>query len=263
MPDFTGKARIEGIVRRALFTDLSIDLPTGVRVLIDPLEWAQRDLLRDLATEPLTTELMGRLLSSAQVYIDVGCHVGYHSLIARLRVGPEGRVVAIDPQPYNCERVLANWRANGFSNLVVYVGAAASTAGAVRLAHQPETDRARLSLRDRAGNEDVPKFRVPVHTLAEVCTAESIKRVHLLKIDVEGLEHEVLKGLGDKLACVDNIIAELLPGNVHRPGSLLSFFQDEGQWLLRTVQGTRWSPGEPLPENNLWIARAIRPVDAR
>ncbi len=49
--------------------------------------------------EPETIKLYEKLLEPGDIFIDVGAHVGLHSLIARHHVGPSGKVIAIEPQP--------------------------------------------------------------------------------------------------------------------------------------------------------------------
>src|ERR1700730_3664543 len=43
--------------------------------------------------------LCGRILKPGDVFVDIGACYGYHALTSALRVGPQGRVYAIEPQP--------------------------------------------------------------------------------------------------------------------------------------------------------------------
>ena len=51
--------------------------------------------------------------------------------MARAAVGPDGLVAAVEPQPYNAAKILANWRVNGFTNLKLFVAAAGEKPGDV------------------------------------------------------------------------------------------------------------------------------------
>jgi hypothetical protein len=57
---------------------------------LDPMEWTQSDLLRDGSIETLTSALYTKLLHDGDRYVDVGAHVGYHTLLARHCIGAEG-----------------------------------------------------------------------------------------------------------------------------------------------------------------------------
>lgn len=117
-------------------------IKSGFYMYLDPLEWMQITLLSGQTTEPQTMRLFERLLKPGDVYLDVGAHVGFHTL-----VGAEGRVIAIEPQPYNCDRILRNWHLNGYENLFLYVAVAGrdhhSSGSTTRL---PPTVRDCLSL---------------------------------------------------------------------------------------------------------------------
>ena len=137
-----------------------------VKMYLDPVEWSQAQLLEGKETEPETIKLLKRLLNVGDTYVDVGAHVGYHSLIARTAIGPTGRVIAIEPQPYNCARLLANWRVNDFDNLFIFAGLAGSKNEiTVPLAVQQELDTSRLSVVLRPVYDEQRKFAVSMTRL--------------------------------------------------------------------------------------------------
>lgn len=258
LPDFPGRTTLEGHVRDATATPPLTRVDAGFVMALDPIEWTQRDLMVDGHLEPLTTALFAQLLHEGDVYVDVGCHVGYHTLVARQKLGASGRIVAIDPQPYNCQHVLENWRVNGYTNLSVHVAAAGAQDGWFRLEEQPAADKAKLSLQDGEAIGTGTTFTVPVRRLDGLLAAEGINRVALLKIDTEGYEPSAVAGLGSAIASVDHIVLELLPEVRQQPPSVapLLAMLTEAQFDLRTVTGMAWKNlDEPLPENNLWAAR--------
>ena len=106
------------------------------------------DLLARGELEPHLRETMERLLRPGDVFVDVGSHVGFYSLLAGRLVGGRGRVIAIDPQPYNAQRVLLNAELNGFAHLETHVAAAGAEERFVTLHQQRQSDKARLSVGD-------------------------------------------------------------------------------------------------------------------
>lgn len=56
-------------------------------------------------------------LGEGTVALDVGANVGYHAVTMARRVGPTGRVVALEPDPFNFQLLPANLRLNGVSNV--------------------------------------------------------------------------------------------------------------------------------------------------
>jgi FkbM family methyltransferase len=225
---------------------------------IDPLEWTQSDLLRDGCIESQTTTLYGKLLRQGDKYVDVGAHVGFHTLVARHFVGATGQVLAVEPQPYNCQMLLANWRANGFENLALYVAAAGERNTTIALHQQVATDTSRLSICLEPVNDEARVFHVPLRRLEGILDEQGVKHVRLLKIDVEGFEFEVVNGLGAYPPAIDNIILEVLDTSSDLSPKTVSLIEQlkRLRFQLRTVNGQSWDCQSPLPENNLWASRS-------
>ncbi len=108
---------------------------------LDPTEWTQVTLMTTRIIEPITSHLIQQLLPNGGTFVDVGAHVGFHTINAAKSVGNQGTVVAIDPQPYNCERLLRNCFINDIGNVTVHVAAVGSQDGFVVLRNQPATDK--------------------------------------------------------------------------------------------------------------------------
>lgn len=259
LPYFKGKARIGGLLQNSLLKPKLSKVIYGLIMELDPLEWTQISLIKDGCVEPLTTALYSKILSPGDTYIDVGTHVGFHTLIARHFIGDSGRVIAIEPQPYNCHKILTNWQANNFDNILVYVAAVSNQNGTIALHNQSATDKARLSLCLDPVNNQSQKFQVPLVRLDNVFEENKINRVKLLKIDVEGYELEAINGLKHYSDSVENLILEVLstPAKVTGKTSLLVENLQGLGYHLRTVEGKAWTLSDPLPESNLWASRQV------
>jgi FkbM family methyltransferase len=255
LPHFKGKTRIEILLRQLLWTPIRTEVLSGVKMELDPAEWLQMQLLKGNWCEPYTLALYENLLKPGDLFIDVGAHVGFHSLVARQLVGWEGRCICIEPQPYNGHKILANWRANGFSNLSLFCGAAGSQDTLVELNDQSFTDRAILTLLDGGGKNESQKFVVPMLRLDSILQRQNISEVKLLKIDVEGYELEVVKGLGTRITDVQEIIFEVLDKtNPKSIETLIQLLMSEG-FNIFNIQGVPWQIGVEIPESNLWASR--------
>lgn len=254
LPAFKGKVRIEGLLRKLLRPAVS-RVGRGLVMELDPQEWLQIELRTCGCLEPKTTALFEKILRAGDTYVDVGAHVGYHALLARHLLGSGGRVVAIDPQPYNCARILGNAELNGFTNIVVVAAAVGDTDGFVTLNDQPRSDKARLTLVGAGVNDQALRFMVPRITLQWLFQACGLQRVELLKIDVEGYEFDVLQGAGEALAAVGNLLFEVLPGcDPERSRTIERMLQGRGFGLF-DVDGAPWQAGRPCVENNVWARR--------
>lgn len=248
LPGFRGKARLEALLRRRLRPPKTV-LPNGIVMQLDPQEWCQIDLLAYGTREPETVALFERLLQPGDSCIDVGAHVGHLTLVAARAVGTAGTVVAVDPQPYTCERLLTNAALNGFSHLLVVVAAAGEADGLVTLHDQAVSDRSRLTLLGSGVNDSAQRFMVATVRLDSL--ADDLDPIRLLKIDVEGFEAAVLRGAGAVLARTGHVVLEVLPDEPARAEEVAELLRGHG-FRLADVHGQPWAPGAALLENNLW-----------
>jgi len=222
---------------------------------LDPQEWLQIHLLAGEPLEPRTIELFRKLLRPGDTYIDIGAHVGLHALVAGQCVGPQGRVIALEPQTYNCDKILMNSQMNGAANILVVMAAAGAEDGLIMLHNQARSDKARLTLAGEGVSDVSPRFEVPLMRIDSVCARHSVDRVKLLKIDVEGYEREVLAGAEATLAITKNLIFECLPeADPATVEDVVSRLNRQG-FDLRQIDGSGWTPEVAPIEHNIWACR--------
>ena len=126
--------------------------------------------------------------------VDVGAHVGRYTISSSKRVGPGGRVIAIEAAPGNFDILNRNVRLNRLNNVVTLNCAAYSSQTRLKL-YEPSADN---SIYDtvmlcRAGY-DGGYVEVDATTLDSILEGNGVNNVSWIKIDVEGAELEVLKG---------------------------------------------------------------------
>ncbi len=144
--------------------------------------------------EPETVPTFHRLAERAAVTIDVGAYVGFYAVMAAL-ANRSGRVIALEPAPRNFDRLCRNVRLNGLSNVECRRVAAGASPGYAPLHHMPDalSMAASLDPRHLAPWEHVTTT-VPVVTLDDLLEKLGVRRVELIKLDVEATEVEVLEG---------------------------------------------------------------------
>lgn len=255
LPEFQGKWRVVSFIRGKPNRNIT-RMENGVLLDLDQFEWAQLALAQYGVTEPLTMKLITKILNKGDTFIDVGAHVGFVSLAARQAIGESGRVIAIEPQPYNCERLLRNWELNNFTNLELHVAAAGDQQKFVQLPQQLPTDKSRLSLCLPMPSALDLNFCVPMRTLESIINESSISSVRLLKIDVEGFELQVLQGLAKAIDKVDFIVFEALNGVEDREANerVCNWLDNRG-FRIMDIRENDWSNDYPIVENNLFATR--------
>jgi FkbM family methyltransferase len=149
--------------------------------------------------EPQETQLASRILGRRDVFVDVGANWGYFSLAAAHWVGPEGRVVAFEPEPRLYRMLTSNVAANGITSIDVHQTAVA--AGPGRLSFKAfRADEGNWGQSRAIGPGMVSDFECATVGLDAALDAAGIGAVQLVKIDVEGGEGSVLAGMRAGLA---------------------------------------------------------------
>ncbi len=138
------------------------------------------------------------LLRPGGTFLDIGAHAGYFPLIAADRVGPGGRIFAVEPNPTVFSDLVAQLVANGISNVRPCNWGLAERHGLVELQIPGETRRDyNATLLPRP---DWPATKIEVRRLDDCLNDWHVERIDLMKIDVEGAEPRVLAGGARHLA---------------------------------------------------------------
>jgi FkbM family methyltransferase len=128
---------------------------------------------------------------SCRTIVDAGANIGAFSLYAA-RAATGSRIVALEPFPDTRARLEAHVERNGLADRVACRPWALARADATRHmdgSNVPSTSRGMLG-DDSPGGGGVP---IEAITLATLWDREGIDRAHLLKMDIEGAEHEVIR----------------------------------------------------------------------
>jgi FkbM family methyltransferase len=154
-------------------------------LLAGPVVWTDLRLWEE-ATHPL----FYRLARTARGFLDAGAYAGLYTLLA-CQANPRLHAVAVEPNPVAARMLRRNLDVNGFGTRVQVVSKALSEApGRARLT-VPE----RITTATLRGGVDAPGCST---VDVEVTTADLVvgdRPVDLVKVDVEGLEPEVLRGM--------------------------------------------------------------------
>jgi FkbM family methyltransferase len=189
-------------------------------------------------------------IQPGDVVYDVGTHLGYFALGAARIVGQSGLVIAFDGDPDNIARVRENAAKNGLGERLQVCHAA------VWSRTEPDKISFRRGVEPRAqggveadgcrpvlGNAEL--IEVPGITL-DAFIARGAPCPHLVKIDVEGGEYEVLSGAGQLFSRH----RPLLIAEVHHNQA----FKQIGRWLEQHRYCAAWTEGDGPRQLRAWPA---------
>lgn len=201
--------------------------------------------------EPVLSEFILRHVREGDVCVDIGANIGYFSLLFAKRVGPSGRVIAIEPAPNTARRLRANLELNGAAGIVDVVEAAcAPQKGEITFYLHPYNDGwDRLTppkanrVRRMAGLAWTP-VTVVADTLSSIVGADA-PRVSFIKVDVEGAEAaltpQIVEGFPHPALVVAlEAIAPIEP--------VLKPFREQGFHIYDLHNDYRWAVERKVPE---------------
>jgi FkbM family methyltransferase len=146
--------------------------------------------------EPVTTEFLKGFLREGMVVFDIGSNIGYYVLLEKHLIGNRGRVVAIEPVPHNLELLRQNTALNALSGVTV-VEAAVGDRDGVGTLYISEMSNWHSMF--RSGFCQRGAIEVPMYTVDSLVRRLELPRVDFIRMDVEGYETNVLKGMRETL----------------------------------------------------------------
>jgi FkbM family methyltransferase len=210
-------------------------------------------------------ELLCALVQPGDTVIEVGANIGTHTVPLARRVTPAGKLVAIEAQPVAAMLLEANLALNSIDWVDVRLAAGGRVPG---VACFPAVDYR------SAGNVGaVSLVGAQSEGLIGVLSIDSLsRRPALIKIDVEGMELDVLEGAAQTIAdCKPMLYVENNPSPVAESHAVLRWLQSLGYDLYWDVQSLHEKSnfrGQAQPffsdgySANVLALPAGRPVDA-
>lgn len=200
--------------------------------------------------EPGTLSVVANLLPEGGLMVDVGANVGTFCLPAARRTGPTGQVLALEPTPRTAALLRRSLALNGLDDRVAVLECAAGA----------QEGRAVLGLSPvLSHNSLVPLDEATDHVEVAVRPLDAVvapgRRVDVVKIDAEGFELQVWRGMRRIVAENPDVavIVEFGPSHIRRAGGTVA------DWIaeLRAPGLTPWEIEEvggglrPLRERGL------------
>lgn len=144
--------------------------------------------------EPHVAQAVRRLLQPGDTFVDVGANVGYFTLLAATLVGPQGNVIAFEPNPDNCRLLHHSLAQNGLNNVRLYENAVAEATQRFSFSSGGADSNARILRAEELHGRNEHFAQVQAVTLDEALQ-DVVTRVDLIKMDIEGAEPRAWRGM--------------------------------------------------------------------
>ena len=140
------------------------------------------------------------------VFLDIGANVGIYTLAAAHRAGVSGRVYAIEPHKPNAVSLMRNVIQNGFGDRVTVLAIPVADRRMVAMFQYRQMEAASTGSQLNSTSVNGKEFRPKASELCiglpvdELVASEAIRAPNIVKIDVDGIELDILKGMRELLA---------------------------------------------------------------
>ena len=167
------------------------------------------DMIKGVLKKGLTWEshiqkTLQKFARPGSTVLDVGAHIGTHTMVLAQAVGANGRVVAFEPQPKIFRELFMNMNINNLKNVIFYWAGVGAAEGQIELSPLVSSNEGGTPLGGGTGQ------------FVQLLTIDSLhlKNVSLIKMDVEGMEDQALDGARETiLTNRPVIIIEIQGGN--------------------------------------------------
>lgn len=165
--------------------------------------------------EPGIESVWRTALSEGMVVVDIGSNFGYYSLMAAEQVGEDGHVHAIEPVPSNYDLLRRNVAANSFENVSTHNLAVGSSNGTETmyltdasnwgtLLEWDGESRTSAYMAEKMERQTRETIDVETATLPAFVEEHDLETIDAFRMDIEGYEVEVTRGMTDLLDDVES-----------------------------------------------------------
>lgn len=192
------------------------------------------ELLMFKTHEPLSTKILSKSLKSGMVCLDIGSNIGYYTCLESLIVGNSGKIIAIEPSPINFKYLQKNVELQESKNIELHNFACGNREGKIDFLVSNRSNWSRVAsddLIDAPPDAIIEKISIEIKKLDLFLQEKNLEKLDFVRMDVEGYESNILKGLEDTL----RIFKPSLQIEVHlfilgneSTVNLLTFFENLG-----------------------------------
>ncbi len=189
------------IIIKKPIESLTINTIYGFKIEIDPVKdvGVERSLYYTGTYEEGTLSIIKSVLKEGDVFIDIGANIGFISIFASSLIGKTGNVYAFEPNPDTFTILKKNIELNQISNIETSTFAIGSISKTAKIYSRWNVGRGAATL--YKPDYETESYDVNVVTLSDYF-GESMNKVELVKLDIEGYELPAL--IGAKKIIVNN-----------------------------------------------------------
>jgi FkbM family methyltransferase len=183
----------------------------GAKMLLLPKKGGiYSDLFLHHKREPICTNylLKSRLIRNGDVVLDVGANIGYYVLVEQRLVGDQGKIYAVEPVLQNVSILKKNMELNNLTNVSIYQLAMGEQNCNSEIYISKHSNLCHMK-EFKSGDKIVGTQDVLVETVDTFLEDKQVP--NFVRMDVEGYEYEIIKGMPHLLEQDVSLLIELHP----------------------------------------------------
>ena len=204
-------------------------------------DWVQNNLFIYGYYEKNETDYWLKRSKNAKIIVDIGANVGYYSLIASKNVQRnKGRIYAFEPVSKTFSRLSENILLNKIDCISHYQKAVSNENSSIKInvGNDQNWGMSSINFHEHLSSETEI---ISCETLDNFCKSANIAQVDLIKIDVEGAEYNVLKGMQKTIEDhKPEVLIEVLDQHLNKQNvssnDVFNFFWERGYRSYRIVE---------------------------
>ena len=176
----------------------------------------ENQIINNGTFEPHITRIFKSIIKKGHICLDIGANIGFHSIYMSKLVGKEGKIYAFEPIKFIQKKLNTNIHLSGLKNIQVVpvaVGSENKTSSIYEF-NENSFDQGSSSLFEneyivdliKGGHIDLKQETCKEIRIDDWIRKNKIKKIDLVKIDIEGGEYNALLGMKDIINTMQPII---------------------------------------------------------
>lgn len=171
--------------------NLKLKTKHGILFFLNPNEYVDRFVIEHGYYESEVLEAVLGYLPEGGVFWDVGSNIGLHAITVAFMI-PRAKVFCFEPNPLMTERIIENARMNNVEVKILEIVLGNVTKETPLYLYPGNAGMS--SVHNWAGNKNLKTIMARSKKADDLSPGE-VEPPHVVKIDVEGNEYEVLQGM--------------------------------------------------------------------